>query len=228
MGLGTEIALINALGGGGSSLPSVTPADAGKVLAVDNSGVWGAANPSSGGGVLLVHEVEDGTTLFTGVLPNVTGYAWRTVTDGTKRDYYVDFTLDLSGVSYDTLNCLIDGSDDALRTVAYNDGTVSVLVGSVGNKSSSDDFGYLSEEDVAGKTITLLADKITRLDKTWQEIVDAHFSVMTISDLVQHTVYLFTAYIEIGHAVLYCSLNGDTLVYSASSADGYPVYQDNA
>lgn len=44
MSLGTEIALIKALGGG-SSLPSVTSADAGKVLAVNNSGVWGAQEP---------------------------------------------------------------------------------------------------------------------------------------------------------------------------------------
>lgn len=32
-------------GGGGSSLPSVTEADAGKVLSVNNSGVWGASEP---------------------------------------------------------------------------------------------------------------------------------------------------------------------------------------
>ena len=41
MSLGTEIALIKALGGG-ASLPSVTPADVGKVLGVNDSGVWGA------------------------------------------------------------------------------------------------------------------------------------------------------------------------------------------
>ena len=46
MALGTEIALIKALGGGsGGGLPEVTSADAGKVLAVDNSGVWGAQEP---------------------------------------------------------------------------------------------------------------------------------------------------------------------------------------
>ena len=44
MGLGTEIALIKALGGG-SSLPPITSSDAGKVLAVNNSGVWGASEP---------------------------------------------------------------------------------------------------------------------------------------------------------------------------------------
>ena len=40
MGLGQEIALIKALGGG-SSLPSVTSSDNGKVLAVKN-GAWAA------------------------------------------------------------------------------------------------------------------------------------------------------------------------------------------
>lgn len=44
MSLGTEIALIKALGGG-SSLPTVTSADAGKVLGVNDSGVWGAQEP---------------------------------------------------------------------------------------------------------------------------------------------------------------------------------------
>ena len=46
MALGTEIALIKALGGGsGGGLPEVTSADAGKVLGVNDSGVWGAQEP---------------------------------------------------------------------------------------------------------------------------------------------------------------------------------------
>ena len=46
MGLGTEIALIKALcGGSGGGLPEVTSADAGKVLGVNDSGVWGAQEP---------------------------------------------------------------------------------------------------------------------------------------------------------------------------------------
>lgn len=45
--------------GGGASLPEITDADDGKVLTA-NSGVWVAANPSSGGGVLVVTET-DGT-----------------------------------------------------------------------------------------------------------------------------------------------------------------------
>ena len=45
-------------GGSGGGLPEVTSADAGKVLAVDNSGVWVAQTPASGGGVLVVHDVE--------------------------------------------------------------------------------------------------------------------------------------------------------------------------
>ena len=41
-------------------LPSVSGTDEGKVLTVNNSGVWVAANPSSGGGVLVVTDT-DGT-----------------------------------------------------------------------------------------------------------------------------------------------------------------------
>lgn len=43
-----------------TKLPDVTEADAGKVLAVNDSGVWVAQNPSSGGGVLVVTDT-DGT-----------------------------------------------------------------------------------------------------------------------------------------------------------------------
>lgn len=59
MALGTEIALIKALGGGSGSLPPITASDNGKVLTA-NSGVWVAANPSAGGGVLVVTDT-DGT-----------------------------------------------------------------------------------------------------------------------------------------------------------------------
>ena len=49
-----------------SDLPKVTDADAGKVLTVNNSGVWVAQNPSSGGGVLFVNVsvVQDGNNII--------------------------------------------------------------------------------------------------------------------------------------------------------------------
>ena len=37
-----------------TALPAITPDDAGKVLTANDSGVWVAQNPSSGGGVLVV------------------------------------------------------------------------------------------------------------------------------------------------------------------------------
>ena len=47
-----------------TALPGITDADDGKVLTAD-SGVWVAANPSSGGGVLVVNAEFDGESTYT-------------------------------------------------------------------------------------------------------------------------------------------------------------------
>ena len=41
-----------------TALPAITPDDAGKVLTANDSGVWVASLPSSGGGVLVVTDTE--------------------------------------------------------------------------------------------------------------------------------------------------------------------------
>ena len=54
-------------------LPSVSGTDEGKVLTVNNSGVWVAANPSSGGGVLVVHETD--------AIPTALDKTWKEIHD---------------------------------------------------------------------------------------------------------------------------------------------------
>ena len=103
MGLGTEIALIKALGGGGSSLPSVTPADAGKVLAVDNSGVWGAQNPI--GKKFIVTCTPNDETFTGGLMDKTVGEIKQAVDAG--MEVWFQFTLNANL----TVLCACNGID---------------------------------------------------------------------------------------------------------------------
>ena len=124
MGLGTEIALIKALGGGSGSLPSITPSDNGKVLTAD-SGVWGAQNPkfvvtltltSESGGVAdktnaeIAEAFESGKSVwFTGNMGGMVGsFPLKAVTYlsayeypfiGTEFDMIVMSTTEISSTS---------------------------------------------------------------------------------------------------------------------------------
>ena len=95
MGLGTEIALIKALGGGsGGGLPEVTSADAGKVLGVNDSGVWGAQEPIGKKFIVtLTPTSESGGTMDKTVAEINAAY---------EAGKMIGFSLAVGGTTYET------------------------------------------------------------------------------------------------------------------------------
>ena len=62
------------------------------------------------------------------------------------------------------------------------------------------------------------------LDKTWQEIVDAGFAVLSIGD-DEVSLYELSDYNASVHTVgFYRPLDAAELIFAATSADDYPVY----
>lgn len=181
---------------------------------------------SGGGGVLSVNVVTTGTELFRGTLPNVTGYAWRSTIVGHTESFFVDFSLDLSGVSYNALSAVIGDVNIPPINVSYSDGTVTLKVGEDGGIKS----GYTSEEEIAGKTLVLYADAEEHLDKTWQEIKDAPVAIIEKeSTLLGNTTYTALYKIEIGfdtgafYVVFMELTDNETETFVAPSASGYPA-----
>lgn len=99
-------------------LPAVTDVDAGKVLTVNNSGVWVAANPSSGGGVLVVHQDVDGTLDKT----------WQEIFDATFAVVVTSngtayFKSPVTGISYvDGIAYMLETADESSYTTSSADG----------------------------------------------------------------------------------------------------------
>ena len=216
--------IVDSMASGG--LPDTTSASFGDVLTLNNSkeAVW--ATPSSGGGVLSVSVVTSGTELFSGTLPDVTGYAWRSSIVGHTESYYVDFACDLSEATYDALSAVIGDVNIAPRNVSYSDGTVTLKVGMDSGIKS----GYTSEEEIAGKTLVLYSDAETRLDKTWQEIKDAPVAIIEKEETeLGQTTYTTFWKEQIGFetGAFYVTFmehtNNETISFIAPSASGYPT-----
>lgn len=119
MSLGTEIALIKALGD--SSLPSVTSADAGKVLAVDNSGVWGASgrregNKNSPCVQLIPISMSENMEFSTTITPqNIhDGYTYNSI-DYPSYDQSIETRAVLSGSSVEYTLYPVDFSSDGIE-----------------------------------------------------------------------------------------------------------------
>lgn len=178
-----------------------------------------------GGGVLVVHAEEAQNVVLTGTLPDVSGYEWKSEMAGTFQ-YYVSITCDLDG--YDLSTCTVTIGDDEYSSddLGYSSGTLKIHVGSSGT-------GHENESDVLGKTITVTATQ-TRLDKTWQEIYDAGFSVLELHrSQFNGNQYGFLAQIvesDGDYAVVFLKLGNPItpLIYVANSANGYPVYTEDA
>lgn len=180
----------------------------------------------SGSGVLVANLVTSGTELFSGTLPNVSGYAWRSTTVGHTDNYFVDFACDLSGATYNELSAVVGDVKIFPTDVSYNDGIVTIKVGS----DSGIKVGYTSEAEIAGKTLVLYADAEMRLDKTWQEIKDAPVAIIEreVTEAGQTTYTTFWK-IQIGFEtgafyVVFMELtDNETETFVASSASGYPA-----
>lgn len=145
----------------------------------------------SGGGVLVVHEVEQrGKVFLEGTLPNVDGYAWRTETEDGKNVYYIDINADLSDVDLATLQVNI--GDNSINNVGmtrltYADGTLHIKAGWSGQSYGYDIIG--KESDAEGQPIVAYTTKTT-LDKTYKEIADAGFAVLHLVRNATEVYYL--------------------------------------
>ena len=119
MALGTEIALIKALGGG-ASLPSVTSADAGKVLGVNDSGVWGAQEPI---GKKFIVTLTPTDLDYSGTMDKTVAEIDVAYKAGRK----VIFRLDGRGASLPVFDCAVNVVEDGGDT--YPSYQAFVLIG---------------------------------------------------------------------------------------------------
>ena len=121
MALGTEIALIKALGGGsGGGLPEVTSADAGKVLGVNDSGVWGAQEPI---GKKFIVTLTPTDLDYSGTMDKTVAEIDVAYKAGRK----VIFRLDGRGASLPVFDCAVNVVEDGGDT--YPSYQAFVLIG---------------------------------------------------------------------------------------------------
>lgn len=181
-------------------------------------------NGGGSGGVTIVHEVEEyGDTLLSGVLPDVSGYAWRSEVESGHNVYYVDIAVELGDANIDDIYVLIGDmrfyNDDATR-LSYSNGVLSIKAGWSGQSAGYD--VVTRESDIIGKDITIYANLVTRLDKTYKEITDAGFAVLYADANGQGTHVLPLAGFSNPEASMLLVGFGST-GYFADDPNDYPV-----
>lgn len=189
----------------------------------------------SNGGTLVVHEVVDGDVLLDSPISEVDGYrfytAERDVGDNLNPMFYcIDFNLDVESLDDLVVRIYImdmgmDIPPDSLslKTEGSNS-VITVYQGPVGNDDPPiEAIEYvITHHPETGEElrIKVIADQITRLDKSYKEIEDAGFAVFRANNDV--IVYGLTEIGYNGEGFTVMFANNEAFLYQAETVDDYP------